>query len=1224
MRSKITSPPNSTTRSPKTPHRKRKTAQHANKEMELSHIVGIGASAGGLEALEDFFKAMPPKTGLAFVVVQHLSPDFKSVMDELLARHTKMKIHRIESGMTVEANSIYLIPPRRNLIVEDDKLVLQEIPSARGLNLPIDIFFMSLAEVFQERAIAIVLSGTGSDGSRGITKIKETGGLVMAQDEDTAKFDGMPRSAVATGIVDFVLPVAKIVDELLRFISHPFAKPNAEQDELRFETKLDAIMRLLKKQTNIDFSLYKAGTVTRRIQRRLSINYINDLDKYVDLLKDSETECLTLAKDLLIGVTRFFRDSSDWLELRKMIKHMMLERDDPTEEFRIWSVGCSTGEEAYSIGVVAEQCFEELGLNSNFKIFATDIDSTAIEAASRGSYQKAIAAEIEPDILKRYFREQRAGYQVQERLRQRIFFVTHNILRDPPFTKMDLIVCRNLMIYFQPEAQRRVLSIFHFALKPGGGLFLGPSETVSEAKLAFDAINEKSRLFKKKAGVRMPIARHAATDSLRARLFASTGTFRSQIENRPLQNNLVKALQKITLEFAPPGLILDSEFNIMHTFGDVSPFVSIPSGQFTSEVTKLVVPQVRMALSSTLARATNSEKPVQFKDVTIGSGKKAHRITLQATRIKENELLPPYFLVYFIPQDVSLRQNLEIELTDERNQLSKHTLALEKELEETKQNLQASIEELETSNEEIQSTNEELMAANEELQSTNEELHSVNQELYTVNAEYQRKIEELTKATEDFDNLFLSTQIGTIFLDEHLKIRKFTPAVSEIVNLRVHDIGRSIDHFTNNFGATNFVGNIRKVISSGKPVTEEIQNSSGLWYLLRMMPFYTERRRIGGVVITFVDITQMKEFEKTREQLTNLLESILESSMDGYWDWHMKKDYEYLSPGFKRMLGYEDEELPNKPESWQKIVHPDDLPGVLEVLNKHVQSKGEIPFDNQVRYFHKDGSIVWIYCRGKVIEWDDRNKAVRMVGSHVNITPLKEAEQRIREQSTERIRDVSEFAQSVSANLQNPIRNLVNYSERLAKQLGASDDTKVNTYLATLAENGKLLYEQIEDIMDFVKVAKTPLKPAVTDIKKIVQQTLIHHESLIKKVGASVKIEGLPKLKVNPPHIKELFNHLLENSLSYGGTTAPEIKISAKQFKDHYEFSVNDNGIGIDPDLQTKVFEMFERLQPRSKSSGHGIGLAICKLIVEKHGGEIWVESEPGKGCTFRFTLPIN
>ena len=827
----------------------------------VTYVVGVGASAGGLEALEQMFRRVPDDTGMAFVVVQHLSPDFKSQMDELLTRWTSLPVHVVEHEMRLRPDAVYLIPPNVELIVSGQRLLLKE--RSKGLPLPIDLFLRSLASDAGDRAIAVVLSGTGSDGSRGIRDVHEAGGLVVVQSEETAKFDGMPRSAIDTGVVDLVLPPGDIGAALVRHARARSGEASSSDDpaEAVKEGGMRAVFALLRERYGIDFSAYKPGTIGRRTERRILLGRAEDLSDYIERLRTDRAELDTLYHDLLIGVTQFFRDPDSFLALEREVLPGLVDEVGRGQELRVWVAGCATGEEAYSLAILLTEAIERADRPVAVKVFATDVHRPSLDHASAGIYSEAALAAVTSARRTRFFVREDQGFRVSAELRRMIVFAPHNVIRDAPFTKLDLVSCRNMLIYFQPAVQRKVLSLFHFGLRTGGAMFLGPSESPGDVSDEFETVDQHWRIYRKRRDVRL-------LPGLRTTpLVQPPAPARSSGPRGAGDGPMLELFGALLDRALPPSVLIDNRRQIVHSFGDVSPLLRLPRGRPSLGLLDMLDGELELAVAGALHRAGRSREPVSFTGVRTSTSLGERRLDVRVTPIEVPRLSDPFYLVSLEgtsdpePRAESA-EPLDLDAVS-RDQLE----ALELELRHSKENLQATIEELEASNEELQATNEELLASNEELQSTNEELHSVNEELYTVNAEYQRKIDQLVELTDDMDNLLLSTEVHTLFLDGNLCIRKFTPAVAETFNLVESDVGRRIDGFVHGLVLDRLGEVLEHTLETGERFEQEVASRTGTVYLMRVVP-YRGSGHHTGVVLTLIDITKLREVEVAlREQV---------------------------------------------------------------------------------------------------------------------------------------------------------------------------------------------------------------------------------------------------------------------------------------------------------------------------------------------------------------------
>lgn len=840
-------------------------------------VVGIGASAGGLEAIERFFRSVKPAEGLAYVVVQHLSPDFMSMMDELIGRYTSIPVHVVEEDMKIEPNNIYLIPPKKEMHLERGHFKLTEKEPNKGLSLPINVFFASLAEEVGEKAIGIILSGTGSDGSKGIEKIHEAGGLVFVQDKESAKFDGMPLSAIETGAVDQVLLPERIPEYLSLYRNNPkqfkkeFQKRSLETSNLEPTEK---VLELFKNRYGIDFNSYKPNTIIRRLDRRLEISKFREIADYYSYLLENPDELNELYNDLLIGVTRFFRDPEAFeLLAREVIPQIVKSKEG--EEIRVWVAGCASGEEVYSIAILFYECAEQLSLPLKIKLFATDIHKVALETAAAGFFSIESLGKISPAIIEKYFTSEKEGYRIVGDIRKVVVFSAHNITRDPPFSKIDLITCRNLLIYIKSEMQKSIFSKFHFSLQPEGYLFLGPSESLGELEEAFDTIDNRWKIYKKIANKKLPISISLESKILKPALPTVDRMLRDPSGKILTRDNaLMRAYDSILEEFIPAGFLVNENLDIIHIFSDAHSFMSITSGRLSYTLTDTISDELKAVIISSIQKIRKTGKAIRYEGVKLTRYEKTESFTLSLRLINSEQNEGLFFLIILELEEKSNENEAAIFSQDyEPDEVSRLRIqSLEAELKFTKENLQATIEELETCNEEVQATNEELVASNEELQSTNEELHSVNEELYSVNSEYQQKIGELTQITNDIENLISSTNIGTIFLDKNLCIRKFTPAITETFSLISADSGRPITHFAHNIETPDLVSDIKYVLNRNSMIEREVQTKLGAWYLMRILPYIEKKNSMNnGVVLSFVDIaTIKKEQARVLEKQTEL------------------------------------------------------------------------------------------------------------------------------------------------------------------------------------------------------------------------------------------------------------------------------------------------------------------------------------------------------------------
>ncbi|MCA9055385.1 MAG: PAS domain-containing protein, partial [Planctomycetaceae bacterium] len=825
-----------------------------------SYVVGVGASAGGLDALERLFDAMPTDSGMAFVVVQHLSPDFKSLMNELLARHTRMAIQVVTDGVELQPNTIYLIPPKKNMILQDGRLRLSEqVPGS--LNMPIDVFFRSLAQDAGKRAIGIVLSGTGSDGSRGIRDISSAGGLVIVQSIQSAAFDGMPRNSLGTGVADIVCPPGNMATRIYEYIRNPGTfTADSDAPQSPDDSDLAEIFRMFRNQYGIDFGYYKQTTIGRRLERRVKLARCDSLNAYLRRLEADPRELDVLYRDLLVEVTQFFRDLEAFQRLQREVIPELVERATIHGELRVWTPGCATGEESYSMAMLLMDCIERQGLDLDFKVFATDVHHTSMETASAGVYSAQSTSRMPTEFKDKYFVRIGDLYHVSNKIRQHVIFAPHDITKDPPFSRIDLISCRNVLIYLQPVLQKRILGNFEFSLNGNGYLMLGSSETTGDGFETLVSVDHKWKVFQYKGlkGRMSPpaLTRLGLRTVGRGALIPSHGHGSAGVPRTP-----DAFLRRMLDVLATPCLVIDMNQNLLHSFGEVKQFLSAPSGFGISlDVLKMVPQELSVAIATASHKTIKEDIEVLYENVSFSSLGKTYTVHLRTVPFQlEGELTDSVLILLEPVREKEARENHDEAVFDLSATSNQRIRDLEVELQHTRENMQALVEELETSNEELQATNEELLAANEELQSTNEELQAVNEELLTVNGEYQTKIRELVELNDDMDNLFRNTSVGTLFLDNRLLVRKFTPLAQTEFNLLEQDIGRAFYHLTHNFERLDIGELARKVLDTLETLEFEARSSRNLWYLFKIMPFRTSNNSVNGVILTMVDITKVQQ-----------------------------------------------------------------------------------------------------------------------------------------------------------------------------------------------------------------------------------------------------------------------------------------------------------------------------------------------------------------------------
>jgi two-component system CheB/CheR fusion protein len=838
-------------------------------------VVGLGASAGGLKALKEFFQNVRDDSGLAYVVIVHLSPEHESHLADLLQPFSKMTVHQVQDTIALKPNCVYVIPPNANLSAIDTHLRLTALEERRAARAPIDHFFKTLAETHDGHAIGVVLTGTGSDGTLGIKEIKLRGGLTIVQDPNEAEYDGMPQSAIATGFVDQILPIAEIPSAVFRFAQTAPrlpVTPDGEAIEVDHRVLLQKVFAQIRARTGRDFTRYKRSTIMRRIQRRMQLRYIEELDRYVEYLRTSPDEVRALADDLLITVTSFFRDPAVFGKLQNEILPHLFRSKQPDDEIRVWCVGCATGEEAYSVTMLfLEEAAKLQGLAPKIHVFASDMHERSLEMAREAFYPGDVATEVSAERLKRFFNEEAGGYRVKPEVREVVVFAPHNILADPPFSRLDLIVCRNLLIYLQRDVQNDVLRLFHYALKPGGYLLLGTSETVDDAEL-FRTIDKQHSLHRR--GLASPPEPRLPVFPISRR----EGRLSGAVTEGPVAPAVAQyeAMHAGLIALhALPSVLVGPDGQVVHLSELASRYLVHPPGRVTANISKLVHRDLSVELISSMHSAKHDKKPVKSKYIPVRFNGDTHLVSLQVRPAMDPQY-EGYSLVVFDEVD-SLPSNQQSAASGDGEQ---RFAELATELDSTRSRLQSIIEEFETSqeemkasNEELQSTNEELRSTMEELETSKEELQSMNEELQTVNQENRHKMEELSLLSNDLQNLLAATDIATLFLDREFRILRFTPKIGDIFNLRTTDRGRPISDLTHRLGYPQLMEDAATVLRKLSRVQREVQDETGRWYLTNLMPYRSTEDRIEGLVITFVDISRNKETEQKLKESRDNLES---------------------------------------------------------------------------------------------------------------------------------------------------------------------------------------------------------------------------------------------------------------------------------------------------------------------------------------------------------------
>ncbi len=923
--------------------------KNPKKVKEKFPIVGIGASAGGLEALEQFLGSVPENSGMAFVVIQHLDPTQKGMLPELLQRITAMKVYQVADRMPVKANSVYVIPPNKSMSILNGVLHLFEPVETRGMRLPIDFFLRSLADDKQDLSIGVILSGMGSDGSAGLRAIKEKNGIVAVQDPADAKFDSMPRSAIELVLSDIIAPARELPGRLIDFLKHIPAIRSDLNTEIKDKSSLEKIIILLRTYTGNDFSLYKKNTLYRRIERRMTVHKIEKIVSYVHFLQGNPKEVEILFKELLIGVTSFFRDSPVWVRLKEKLLPEFLSAVQPGTVLRAWVPGCSTGEEAYSLAIVFREALEKTNQHggTSLQIFATDIDSDAIDIARKGIYPANITADISPDRLNRYFISAEDGYRIKTEIREMVVFAQHNVILHPPFTRIDILACRNLLIYMDPELQKKLIGLFYYSTNPDGIMLLGSSETPGNQNHLFTPVDSKLRIYKRTQSSHLPEYFDFPSSFSRSKSSAP----RTQLTDTRALNYQVLADRLLLDYYSPAGVLVNEYGDVIYIHGRTGKYLEPAAGKANMNIFAMLREGLRDEFHHAFHKAVTNKETIVLHNLQINTNGLSQLVNIDIKWIDKPELLYGTLMIVFVEvKEVNVMK--PVLKTRGHSKDSTKEKELEAELQRMREVMQNSLEEVQTSQEELRSTNEELQSTNEELQSTNEELttskeemQSLNEELQTVNAELQAKVDDYSRVNNDMKNLLNSTEIATLFLDKELNIRRFTLQATKIFKLIKSDVGRPFTDQASDLNYPELADDAREVLRTLVFIQKEVVAMDGRWFLVRIMPYRTFDDRIDGLVITFINISEHKRTEQKLLESDRKNRILLSATSEVRIVLSDDSTVIDLSPEAESFFGKTREEYLNKdfvrmfvPEKYRKVVERD----IKALLNKSLNGRIKI------------------------------------------------------------------------------------------------------------------------------------------------------------------------------------------------------------------------------------------------------------------------------------------
>lgn len=1210
-------------------------------------VVGIGASAGGLQALQVFFEQMPADNGMAFVVVMHLSPKHDSIMDQIIQKSTKMIVTQVKSTCRIERNHVYVISPANRLAMNDGYLKVTPAERPVGDHVAIDLFFRDLAEVHKDHAFCLVLSGTGSDGAVGLTRIKEQGGVTLVQSPEDAEFDGMPLAAIDTRMVDFVLPVSDMPQKLIELWSNarniklpPYIDNDKEADtsipdQAAAEQLIRDILGVLRVRTGHDFKHYKRATVLRRIERRMQVTTQPDLRAYLSYLEGHAEESKGLLADMLIGVTNFFRDREAFEALERHVFGDLMSNPHADavgrEEIRLWSAGCSTGEEAYGLSILAAEHQALTNSPSRVQVFATDIDERAIGRGRSGLYPESIVTDVPPTRLRQYFLKDQGNYRVRKEIRETVLFAKHNLLSDPPFSQIDLIVCRNLLIYLDREVQREILQMFHFALRPGGYLFLGSSEGADSCSDLFVPIDKRNRIYRSKAST-----------SLNRRAFTVPrgGYVRNDVQKLP---PLVHATRKVSFADVhhraleaelPPSMIVDANADILYMNEGAGRFLRYVTGEVGRNVLALIMPALRLELRTTLFGAQQGGKPVTSRQVPFKDGEDEGVLHIKAKPFKDVKTDHDVVLLVFLLQQGEVRVGGagSDPLTE-----SQVLVSLEQELQRTKTQLQETIEqsevsgeELKASNEEMQAVNEELRSATEELETSKEELQSINEELLTVNHELKNKVEETDKINDYLANLISSTDIATVFVDRKMRIRWFTPRATDIFSMLPSDTGRSLLDITHRLDYPTLAVDAADVFGSLNMIEREVRSTDQRWYIARLLPYRSSDSHIDGTVLTFIDITTRRAAEEDlrlgQERMRLAAESTHDFAIIVLDERGVITDW---NTGAEIIFGYSKAEVTGK--HYEIIFSPEDRSAGVpasELSSIRTVGRGE----DERWHLRKDGSR--FYCSGEmaVLQGDTVNGYVKIARDLTGHKRMHEEQSKKLEETRSSSNMKDEFFAVMSHELKHPL-NLIQLNAEILRRLPAVRNAEVatkavNTIGDAVASQARI----IDDLLDVARIrtGKLKLKKQPIDLITVVRD--IHAVAVSEYQDGHISLV-LPSPSAAPlivygdsTRIEQVIWNLLNNALKFSSPDA-QVRVELSQLDSHAQVIIRDNGIGMSPDDLENVFDLFKQASshPAHQRDGLGIGLSLVRQLVQAHGGTVSATSQGiGRGCTFVVRLPLS
>ncbi|MES2649451.1 MAG: chemotaxis protein CheB [Bacteroidota bacterium] len=1218
-------------------------------------IVAIGASAGGLEAVTELLAHLPVDTGMAFVYIQHLDPTHPSMLSHILGRATKIPVVEAVQDQAIEPDHFYIIPPNKNMEVADGILQLRERPVNSGVHHPIDTFFSSLAENEKEASIAVVLSGNASDGTSGLKAIKLAGGITFAQD-DSAQFGSMPNTAISEGVVDMVLSPKDIAYHLERISKHPTIiapDPILETIVVEEEEVYSSIISLINKTTGVDFNHYKVSTIRRRIERRMLLYKIDTLSEYLQYLKKEKDEIHQLYEYLLINVTCFFRDAPLLEYLKKALLPGIIKNKSSNEALRIWIPACSTGEEAYSLAIIVMEVLED-SLHLPVQIYGTDLCDPVITKARLGIYTKSEVADVSPKRLEKYFTRLDGSYRISKTIRDMCIFAPHNVFRDPPFSRLDIISCCNLLIYLDTVLQKKIMATFHFSLSKNGILILGKSETIGTSTNLFAPVDKKYKIFNRKNGVsRIPVfetyPHMLKLDS--NILYDKTNFQKGFITNEGLEK-LADTL--LLTQYVPASVVINQEMEILHFRGSTGLFLEPAPGRASLNLLKMVRSNLVFDIRNLVHKAIKSGEPQKKTGLQITDKGVIHQVTVEIIPLP---VMPDekFFIVVFesfLPSKVA--EHTSVSKDKQVKQLKEELILLKEDMRSIVEEQEASVEELQSANEEIVASNEALQSINEELESSKEQMESANEELMTINAELQVRNEQLAESYEYAEAVFETIREAVLVLDKGFHVKSANEAFYKIFKTTVQETE----------GMLLFeLGNKQWNMIELRELLENIlRQNNGLFYGFEVhhhFPGIGEKymllnarcitQRIHGqqlILIAIEDITEHKQAQKLTAEREAWFRKMSDDSPVLIWLAGANNNKHFFNKTWLEYTGRKlDDEVNN---GWQAIIHPDDLDNYMKIYYKNFKEQQAYKIEYRLKRF--DGDYRWIFETAKPT-FTSEGIFTGFIASCTEIHDKKllhdELEKRVNKRTYElresnkalefTNKELEQYAYVASHDLQEPLRKIVTFSDRLMGYKNELPDMG-KKYIDKIISSAERMSRLIDDILNFSKVSNPQLEFEQVDLNKILLEVIEDFEVIISQKNAVITHDKLPSIKGLPLQLEQMFHNLVSNALKFAkDDVAPVIEITFKiadedeiasnrslqNGKKYVRIIVKDNGIGIEENYLDQIFVLFQRLNERQKFPGSGIGLALCKKIVINHGGDIKVISQKEQGSAFHIFLPV-